>query len=723
MIVKPRNHSPDLRDRAIDILHQDSEILFARLFQEFPQLERFISASNTYHEFCAKIRIFARKGITGNPAAIRVYEDNETHFSTMELLRWKDIAAIRILDYLDYENTAWFNPNTQNTVISAPFMQLWQAYQDDNATLLSPDFLTDMIHLFRQLFSPSEPAKPTSDQVLQWIQRHHSGLNSDIRLIHKKNKIRILNKILDRMRRGLIRDLKYQLDPNLSHEKQFEQAVKWWNESYFHLRMAARDPDTLNDYLDHSLSSETMTILHEAVAKGIPFFVNPYYASLLIVQTDQPDLLHADAAIRSYIFYSQELVKTFGDIVAWEMEDTIEPGVPNAAGWILPTRHNLHRRYPEVAVLIPDSMGRACGGLCSSCQRMYDFQSGRLNFNLESLRPDEKWNIRLRRLMDYFENDSQLRDILITGGDAFMSADRTLEHLFSAILHMAERKRNANKDRADGEKYAEILRIRLGTRLPVYLPQRVTPNLVRVLTEFRENAETVGIKQFIIQTHFESPLEVTSESRHAINELISAGWTITNQHVFTVASSRRGHNACLRRTLNEIGVLPYYTFTVKGYRENAAVFTPNARLVQEEQEEKRLDMQENTPFISSDRSVINLPGVGKSLHFRVIGITPDGCRILKFDYDSSRRHSPIIHSDGNVVIIESKSLSAYLRQLSRLGENPEDYQSVFGYSISSMPPRSHCFDYPAYPFRITDTFTNLDPDLLRSDETVQIERQ
>ena len=79
-------------------------------------------------------------------------------------------------------------------------------------------------------------------------------------------------------------------------------------------------------------------------------------------------------------------METYGNIRAWEKEDIVEVGKPNAAGWLLPDGHNIHRRYPEVAILIPDTMGRACGGLCASCQRMYDFQSERLNFEFESLR-------------------------------------------------------------------------------------------------------------------------------------------------------------------------------------------------------------------------------------------------------------------------------------------------------------------------------------------------
>ena len=129
----------------------------------------------------------------------------------------------------------------------------------------------------------------------------------------------------------------------------------------------------------------------------------------------------------------RELVDEFGHIVAWEKEDLVEPGKPNAAGWLLPTANNVHRRYPEVAILTPDTVGRACGGLCSSCQRMYDFQSGHLNFNLDRLRPDETWSERLQRLMEYFENDTQLRDILITGGDALMSSDASLKKMLDAI--------------------------------------------------------------------------------------------------------------------------------------------------------------------------------------------------------------------------------------------------------------------------------------------------
>jgi lysine 2,3-aminomutase len=512
-------------------------------------------------------------------------------------------------------------------------------------------------------------------------------------------------------------------------------AQEWWKESLFHLRFAARTPEALNEMLGFSLDPDTMKILYEAREAGIPFFINPYYVSLLHVRVPY-FAVGADLGIRDYVIYSKRLVEEFGHIVAWEKEDLVEPGKPNAAGWLLPSHHNVHRRYPEVAILIPDTMGRACGGLCASCQRMYDFQRGNLNFNLDKLRPKEDWPTKLKRLLDYFEKDVQLRDILITGGDALMSSDKSLKHLLDEICEMASRKKARNEKLPEGEKHAEIIRIRLGTRLPVYLPQRITPEMTEILRDFREKAVSLGMKQFIIQTHYESPMEITPESKLAIDRLISAGWIITNQHVMTTASSRRGHTAKLRKALNDVGVLTYYTFTVKGYMENNHNFATNGRAVQEQIEEKiigqinpsqyeqikqfpeepelmvenidALRKFSNIPFLATDRNVLNLPGVGKSLTFRVIGITRYGRRILEFDHDNTRSHSPIINKMGKMIIIESKSIREYLNQLDEMGENIEEYQNIFGYSLGQTEPRIPIYEYPEYEFQLSAEMSNLE---------------
>ncbi len=143
--------------------------------------------------------------------------------------------------------------------------------------------------------------------------------------------------------------------------------------------------------------------------------------------------------------------------------------------------------------------------------------------------------------------------------------------------------------------------------------------------------------------------------------------------------------------------------------ENNFNFATNERAVQEQMEEKVIgkipekyydtikiflimlnpllsnisDLMKKSglPFLGTDRNVLNLPGVGKSLTFRTIGITRYGRRILEFELDHTRNHSPIMEQMDKVIIIESKSISEYLRQLEDIGEDISDYESIWGYSI------------------------------------------
>ncbi len=706
-----------------------------QLLKENPVLEEIMRNARNETEALIGVKDWVSGILDSRPEAYKFYKGEVNGREAFEKLEWKDYAAIRILDYIDHAGRSYEDLNLRGEkAISNPIKMIWMAvtYGTGGA---KPAFFEDMLYLFRQLSGTYLCNLPDKKQIRSWMERFPSGLDPRIVKLREENRDRIIKIFIDKIDTGLINDKKYYFEEGLSQEQKFLKMLKWWKEPLFHLRFAVRSPDLLNEMLGNSLDPDTMKIMKQAEAKGIPFFVNPYYLSLLHVRVPY-FAIGADLAIRYYVLYSLQLVDEFGHIVAWEKEDLVEPGKPNAAGWILPTYHNVHRRYPEVAILIPDTMGRACGGLCSSCQRMYDFQRGNLNFNLDKLKPRKTWDEKLRDIMLYFENDTQIRDILITGGDALMSSDRSLEKILNAVYEMALRKKEANRNLKDGEKHAEIQRVRLGTRLPAYLPQRLSPELASVLREFKEKASEIGVKQFLIQTHFESPMEVTPEVRDGLRHLISGGWTVTNQLVFTTAASRRGHTSKLRKILNDVGVLTYYTFTVKGYMENNFNFAPNARAVQEQIEEKIIghipgeyykeikefpvnaeNIQENIntlrqkiniPFLATDRNVLNLPGVGKSLTYRVIGITRYGRRILEFDHDSTRIHSPIIHKMGKVIIIESKAISEYLNQLSELGENPGEYESIWGYSMGETEPRIPVYEYPEYEFEITQELSNLE---------------
>ncbi|MBC5645971.1 KamA family protein [Parabacteroides sp. BX2] len=696
-------------------LTYDNSYLLKVFNRDFPQLVTMAEESQNIKLFREALRSFVSSRIEINGGGSNM----------------GNAVAKRILLLIEYDGSPIDELSTGEELSVQTITYFWQLLTGKLADEVSPDLFIDLYHQFKLLEYP-ESIEPDRSLVKRQMNRWPTGLDEEVVAIREANKDRIIKRLIRKIERRNAPSSRYQFSPEMTYEEKYNQVQEWWNTARFHLALAIKSPTELNYFLGESLSEEMMQLLARARKKGMPFFVTPYYLSLLNPGTEGYD----DNTIRSYVLYSDELVDTYGHIKAWEKEDIVKTGKPNAAGWLLPEGHNIHRRYPEVAILIPDSMGRACGGLCASCQRMYDFQSERLNFDFEALKPKETWDKKLRRLMHYFEEDAQLRDILITGGDALMSQNATLRKILEAVYKMAVRKRKANEERPEGKKYAELQRVRLGSRLLAYLPLRITDELVGILKEFKEKASAIGVSQFIIQTHFQSPLEVTPEAQRAIKAILDAGWVITNQLVYTVAASRRGHTAKLRQTLNSVGVICYYTFSVKGFNENYAVFTPNSRSLQEQYEEKifglvpedklaELDdivtnkrplgrklynfLRENhLLFAATDRSVLNLPAIGKSMTFKTVGLTAEGKRILKFDHDTGRRHSPIINKMGEVYIVENKSVAAYLRQLEEMGEDVKEYRSIWNYCEGVTEPRFSLYEYPDYPFAITEKMTNLE---------------
>ena len=686
--------------------------------QEMPELVKMAVKSPTVEDFKAGLLMYLDACEVVNETAKEAREQ------------------IRLLLHYDGQDVHELSTGQEMSVQTIRLLYQFLTERLENIEMPT-DLFIELFQLFKRLQGETVPL-PSPQRIKSRNDRWATGLDEEVREERDENKERMLHLLIQKIENRKSKpSVRFHFEEGMSYEEKYELVSKWWNDFRFHLSMAVKSPAELNRFLGNSLSSETMYLLNRARKKGMPFFATPYYLSLLNIT----GYGYNDDAIRSYILYSPRLVETYGNIRAWEKEDIVEEGKPNAAGWLLPDGHNIHRRYPEVAILIPDTMGRACGGLCASCQRMYDFQSERLNFEFETLRPKEAWDSKLRRLMTYFEKDTQLRDILITGGDALMSQNKTLRNILEAVYRMAVRKQRANLERPEGEKYAELQRVRLGSRLLAYLPMRINDELIDILREFKEKASAIGVKQFIIQTHFQTPLEVTPEAKEAIRKILSAGWIITNQLVYTVAASRRGHTTRLRQVLNSLGVVCYYTFSVKGFNENYAVFAPNSRSMQEQQEEKiygqmnpeqaeelyklletKVDTEEkedvarqirrfmrkhHLPFLATDRSVLNLPAIGKSMTFQLVGLTEEGKRILRFEHDSTRHHSPIIDQMGQIYIVENKSLAAYLRQLGKMGEDPEDYASIWSYTKGETEPRFSLYEYPDFPFRITNKMSNL----------------
>jgi len=423
-----------------------------KILIENPDIGLIFNSSETSLEARLKLREWVMKYLNKNPHTKNYYLKKARGHTALKRISFRDYAAIRLMDYLDNEGRHCSDPNEKNiSITSSPIKNLWLAIKKGKGTA-NEDFFIDMLFLFRQINGKLIRRHPNADQISNWMEQHPSGLDEDVQSMRLQNKERIIRKIIKKIDSGKLSSKRFVFAKGLDQDEKYQTVLEWWKDYRFHLVFAIRTPEMLNEMLDYSLRPETIKILKKAKSKGVPIFVNPYYLSLISVDIT-PGKTGSDLPLRDYIFPNKELISEFGQISAWEKEDIIQTGEPNAAGWILPPYQNVHRRYPEVAIFIPDTAGRACGGLCVSCQRMYDFQSGRFNFDLNKLVPKMTWPEKLKLLLEYWEKDTQLRDILITGGDSFMNSDSSLKQILDEVYNMALRKKEANKHRKNGEKY------------------------------------------------------------------------------------------------------------------------------------------------------------------------------------------------------------------------------------------------------------------------------
>jgi lysine 2,3-aminomutase len=109
------------------------------------------------------------------------------------------------------------------------------------------------------------------------------------------------------------------------------------------------------------------------------------------------------------------------------------------------------------------------------------------------------------RQLDYLAKHTEIRDVLLSGGDPLLFSDEKLEYLLSRLRAL---------------KHIEFLRI--GTRIPLFLPQRITPELCAMLRQFHP---------LFISIHTNHPRELTTEVRAALGRLADAGIPLGNQSV------------------------------------------------------------------------------------------------------------------------------------------------------------------------------------------------
>ena len=183
------------------------------------------------------------------------------------------------------------------------------------------------------------------------------------------------------------------------------------------------------------------------------------------------------------------------------------------------------RRYPDRVIL---NVTNSCAAFCRHCQRRRNIGEKDIYINEASLEES----------FEYIKSHPEIRDVLITGGDPLTLSDSCIENILIKIRSI---------------ETVEIIRI--GTRIPVTLPQRITSELITILKKYGP---------IYMNTQFNHPSEITEESSKACLDLAENGIVLGNQMVFLKNINTDYYTLqLLNQLLLKIKVRPYYIFHPK----------------------------------------------------------------------------------------------------------------------------------------------------------------
>jgi lysine 2,3-aminomutase len=284
-----------------------------------------------------------------------------------------------------------------------------------------------------------------------------------------------------------------ELFPDVPDEK--------WNSWHWQVGNRISDLETLKKYILLTTKEE------EGVKKALENFrmaITPYYLSLI-----DPDDPHDPVRAQS-VPVGAEAYRSPEDLVDPLEEDGDSPVT------------GLTHRYPDRVLFLITDM---CSMYCRHCTRR----------RLAGQRDGARTLAEIDACIDYIRDTPAVRDVLLSGGDALLISDDKLEYILKKLREI---------------DHVEI--IRLGTRTPVVMPQRITPELVAMLKKYHP---------VWLNTHYNHPNEITPEAQKACALLADAGIPLGNQSVLL-----RGVNDCVHtmkdlvHALAYIRVRPYYIY-------------------------------------------------------------------------------------------------------------------------------------------------------------------
>jgi len=272
-----------------------------------------------------------------------------------------------------------------------------------------------------------------------------------------------------------------------------------WNNWRWQFKSRITTLEELKEYIPLTKEEDDPQILQK-----LRMAITPYYLSL-IDPHDPWDPIRKQAVPTIH-----ELTRSPEDL-----EDPLHEDVDS------PTPGLTHRYPDRVLFLVTEN----CSMYCRHCTRR------RFAGHHDMAPPQDQ----IDKCINYIKETPAIRDVLLSGGDSLLISDKTLESILQKLREIP---------------HVEIIRI--GSRTPVVMPQRITPELCNMLKKYHP---------IWFNTHFNHPNEITTDSKRACEMLADAGIPMGNQSVLL-----RGVNDCIhimKRLVHElvkIRVRPYYIY-------------------------------------------------------------------------------------------------------------------------------------------------------------------
>jgi glutamate 2,3-aminomutase len=289
---------------------------------------------------------------------------------------------------------------------------------------------------------------------------------------------------------------------------------KDWQDWQWQMSNRFRTSEALAEVIN--LSEEEIQEINK-VSKAFRWSIDPYYVSLM--DPNDPNCPIRKQAIPS-IFELDDSISVVDDPMA---EEFTSPAPC------------ITRRYPDRLII---KVTNQCAMYCRHCQRRRNIGEIDAHKSIEEL----------EEAIKYVADNPEIRDVLITGGDAFMLEDERLDWLLTKL---------------DAIEHVEIKRF--GTRTLATLPQRITDELCSILKRHHP---------VYVNTQFNHPKELTKESIDAAKKLTFAGVPLGNQSVLLNSINNDSHIIKkLNHELLKACIKPYYLFHAKAVTGTAHFIT------------------------------------------------------------------------------------------------------------------------------------------------------